>query len=447
MTSYSIDHGYENINHPKTKEYFGEVMQSYVNGSNRSAVVMLYSVVVSDLIYKLKDLKDLYEDKSAIEILEKIEKLKRSNPKSSEWETKLIEEVGKKTFLLESLDKVNLEHLRNQRHLSAHPVLNGTDLLSTPNRETVRALMRNMLEGILTKGAVMGKEIFTLFIEDLAEHTNHFVNSENLENYLEARYFKNINQQTIKKIFRSLWTVTFNLQDELCKKNRNINYLALKIIYKKYRSEMKEYIESDVEYFSRTFNSKAIHSLEFLFAMLGHFPEIYKLMSKDSQKILQSLSSIEWSLRVKSTFLVDDFLEHVESLIHDLYSKKYKKYEISHGTTKFLVELSEKEGARSILNELLIKYFVSSGSFIATRSNYEKFIEPYLGGFEASNLESILEGIDTNSQCYENHLAAQYNSEIRKRANFLNVKIDYKTRFPNVVFTEDENLEEVEKYV
>lgn len=33
---------------------------------------MLYSVVISDLVYKLQELENLYDDKVAIEILEEI---------------------------------------------------------------------------------------------------------------------------------------------------------------------------------------------------------------------------------------------------------------------------------------------------------------------------------------------------------------------------------------
>lgn len=438
MSDYSIDYGYENIKHTKTKEYFSEVMQSYVNGSYRSAVVMLYSVVISDLIYKLKDLKDIYEDKKAIEILGLVEKRQKQNPKSSEWEVFLIEEVIKKTALLESIDQVNLEHLRSQRHLSAHPVLNAEDLLSTPNKETVRALMRSMLEGLLTKGAVMGTEIFDQFINDLANHNNYFINIENLEKFLEARYFKNIHDRVIIKIFRSLWSITFKVQDENSTKNRNINYLALKIIYKKYQSKLKEYIKSESEYFSRSFNVAEGNTSDFLFAMLGSFPEIYTEMSKDSQGLLKVKSDNEWNLKVKSLFLADDFSAHITLLIDELYAGKYKNYDLSLNNIKLLIDWSEKAGHRQLLNELLIKYYVHSGTFDSATANYEKFIKPYLNTFNALNLENLLKGINGNTQCHNHRYAIQHNHEVRDRALYLKVDFDYETRFPHVRFPEED---------
>ena len=54
---------------PKTKRYFKEVSSSFHNGNYRSAIVMLYSTVIADLILKLQDLRDTSEDKKAETIL------------------------------------------------------------------------------------------------------------------------------------------------------------------------------------------------------------------------------------------------------------------------------------------------------------------------------------------------------------------------------------------
>lgn len=47
-----------NIYSSKTRNYFKEVISSYNNENFRSAIVMLYSTVISDLIIKLQDLRD-----------------------------------------------------------------------------------------------------------------------------------------------------------------------------------------------------------------------------------------------------------------------------------------------------------------------------------------------------------------------------------------------------
>ena len=147
---YSIESSFERIQNVHTREYFQEVYQTFVNGNYRSSTVMLYSVLICDLVYKMRDLRDLYGDSKAKKILDEIESMQSRNPNSSEWESKLIEFIKDRTTLLEASDIVAIESLQKFRHLSAHPVLNNADLLFSPNRDTVKALMINILQGVLT---------------------------------------------------------------------------------------------------------------------------------------------------------------------------------------------------------------------------------------------------------------------------------------------------------
>ena len=92
-----IESLYENINKKETQEYFKEVLISYQNGSYRSAIVMLYSVVISDILYKLKDMVSIFNDEKAKKILDEIQEMQSRNPNSPEWEKVLIEKVKEKT--------------------------------------------------------------------------------------------------------------------------------------------------------------------------------------------------------------------------------------------------------------------------------------------------------------------------------------------------------------
>ena len=76
-------HEFDNIYFQKTKEYFKEVISSYSNGNYRSAIVMLYSVAICDILFKLEELKDMYNDEVAKEILQNIENSKSSSDNRS----------------------------------------------------------------------------------------------------------------------------------------------------------------------------------------------------------------------------------------------------------------------------------------------------------------------------------------------------------------------------
>lgn len=72
MSLYLIES--ENIYFPQIRGYFKEIVSSYDNGNYRSAMVMLYSTIVCDLLLKLKELNEVYSDKKAEEILASVYK-------------------------------------------------------------------------------------------------------------------------------------------------------------------------------------------------------------------------------------------------------------------------------------------------------------------------------------------------------------------------------------
>ncbi|UII55434.1 hypothetical protein LS684_17640 [Cytobacillus spongiae] len=150
----------EGIYHQKTKEYFEEVLSSYEHQNYRSAVVMLYTVVICELIFKLNDLKDIHNDLKAKKILEDLEADKEDNPVSPDWENNLIEKAFKEAKLLENDVYIHITTLKRYRNLSGHPVLNSIEILHRPNKELVQSLMINMLASSALLG--IGEKLYQM---------------------------------------------------------------------------------------------------------------------------------------------------------------------------------------------------------------------------------------------------------------------------------------------
>src|SRR4028118_1713634 len=231
MSEFSLENLSEKIHYGKTKDYFQEVLSSYHNGNYRSAVVMLWSVAVCDIVYKLEYLVDLlYEDSGAKSILDCIKESQKDNPKSPSWEFELIQDTHKHTKLLDHSEYANLVYLQQQRHLSAHPILDSDTQLHTPNKETVRALIRNTLEDLLIKPPFYTKKIIDELLEDIAEAAPALNTIEKVKRYLESRYLSKFKPEVELSIYRSLWKLVFKLEDEDCIKNRVINLQTLQVI-------------------------------------------------------------------------------------------------------------------------------------------------------------------------------------------------------------------------
>lgn len=250
MDEFSLEKMSDSIHYGKTKEYFREVLSSYHNGNYRSAVVMLWSVAICDIVYKLQNLIDLYDDASAKAILDEVSRIQDVDQKSAAWELKLIDEVNDKTNLLDSSEYENLRYLQKQRHLSAHPVLNRERELHSPNHETVRALIRNTLTDVLTKPPFYTQHILQELLDDISESREILNTRSKVKKYVVNRYFDRTTEQVELNIFRSLWKIVFRIENEQCENNRLINLHVLEVIASRNKASLPATIRGDVDFFS-----------------------------------------------------------------------------------------------------------------------------------------------------------------------------------------------------
>ena len=196
----------EQIYFSKTKEYFEEVEKSFYSENYRSAVVMLYSVVIADLLYKLEELRDYYSDNIATNILKEVNDKRKHNPKSSEWENELIEKVSKQSEILESYTITNIEYLKNIRNFSAHPALNQNNELIRPSREQTLGLIKNMLNGIFIRPPLFIKKITDNILEDIASKKEDFlIDEKRFDKYLFKKYYEKIPEKMLINIFKDMY--------------------------------------------------------------------------------------------------------------------------------------------------------------------------------------------------------------------------------------------------
>ena len=80
---------------------------------------MLYSTVIVDLLNKLKELDEIYNDKNAKEILNEVKKSQQNGTSKSEWEKKLLTLIKDKTELLNEIELKKINFLHEERNLSA----------------------------------------------------------------------------------------------------------------------------------------------------------------------------------------------------------------------------------------------------------------------------------------------------------------------------------------
>ncbi len=388
---YSIEASIEKIYNSKTKEYFIEVYQTFVNENYRSSTVMLYSVLICDLIFKLRDLRDLYNDSKAKKILEEIESIQISNPKSPDWETKLIEFIRDRLTLLEPSDIVTIEALQKYRHLSAHPVLTHSDLLYNPNKDTVRSLIRNILTGVLINPPFFSNKIFDTFINDLSEIKDKITGRQGLRKYLTSRYLNRLKDTDFNKLFRSLWKIVFISDDIDANENRKINYEALKILLEHNELLCLECINKESSFYSNITKHDALNNIALL---VTSFPKIFNVFESSLNQLLRDHISQDDNLKLICWFLNESLEKHWEYLHLTELSNLEEK------NIQFLRNLAENHSHLNEFIEFIINYFIKSNSWETCQNRFDNALSTIADILSKEQLKKLLKDSNKNSQIY-----------------------------------------------
>lgn len=425
----------------KTREYFQEVISSYSIGNYRSATVMLYSVAVCDILFKLNELKDMYNDTVATDILEKVEKSRNSydNKSKSKWEKELIDDIHKRTALLDLEAYTNLNHLYDHRNFSAHPVLNDNYELVAPSKETTIANIKNILNNILIKPPIFIKNIVDTLTEDLKDKKDIYKGEdEKLALYLNNKYYSKMSKPMKIKTMTALWKFCFNLSDEDCRLNRFINRKALEILITSFQQEAIEHIKSNSEQFPVAVDKECRFNLSVL---LSVFPQLYGILNEDVQVQIDNLVKEESIAQAIAWFKYKTATEHIEYL-----KSRFFLTTLSFEGIKAMVSHYSSVGEMTQLLDFFVWYYGQSDSYDIANSRFEIVIEPFLDKMSAEHFKQIIENTNQNDQIYGRRAAYYSNNKIMKYAkNILDKDFNYSEydnfSFDTEILSSDENTD------
>lgn len=400
MYEFSVEQAANKINDTRVKAYFGEVMNSYFNGNYRSATVMLWTVIICDLIYKLQFLRDIHNDSQATNILKEISDLQNKNPTSPAWELTLIQLIKEKTKLFELHEYDAIESIQKHRHLSAHPILSSIDMLFRPTREMVLSDIRIALDMVLTKPPILTKKVFNELVEDIEKIKDLLVEEIQLKKYLNSKYFGNLNDETRAELFKSLWRITFKSEDAKCNENREINHRTLRLLFETNRDYLSKYIHDNSHYFSEL----SENLLAYVIYFVGDYPYLYENLSGAAKELIKAKANSDIDLLAVSYFLSKDIKSHILNL-SDFITKNYLNnfgctYKICSSHIKDIRRHATSEGIEEDLYDLQVNMYINSVNFNAADWQFSNFIEPFLNKFSAANILNLIDGIEKNNQTY-----------------------------------------------
>lgn len=399
MDKFDIESLQENIHFKESKLYFQEVMMTYQIGAYRSSVVTLWSVVVCDIVLRLQDLIDLYNDPHAIKIIQKIKDEQNKDSKSSAWELKILAEVLKQTQLINQADFENLIYLQKQRHLCAHPTLSNEMQLYKPNKETVRALIRNTLESVLSKPPFYTDKIINTILEDLSEIKNILTTRDQVKRYIEDRYLNRLPLEVELKLFKLLWKLTFRLNNDECEQNRFVNFRILIILTERHSLEIYDQVSKNQDYYSNLSKTNSI--LSALMVYLSSFKQnIFLLLSQAAQITIKEICKQDLWSALYGWFIYNNLTDYYQHIVKNI---KYNPRDIiGNDIWKNIFKFSDSNEWENQVTQLITIHYCSAYRDDIIDRRFNESILPNLKYFnDEERIKFLLQNIEANSYIYK----------------------------------------------
>lgn len=188
------------VRNPSTRVYVAEAVTAYRGGAYRAALVALWVAVAYDIVAKLRELAALGDANAVRKVSELDGAIAARTPeKLLRLENDLLC-VGQEDFeLLSRHERMELERLREDRHLCAHPAFVSEEALFTPSAEQVRAYVRAAVTHLLSQQPVQGKAALGRIQSDIAA-PSFPDKQEDVDTFMRTRYLSSAKEALVRNL-------------------------------------------------------------------------------------------------------------------------------------------------------------------------------------------------------------------------------------------------------
>lgn len=411
----SIDELINHIHDSRSKESMKEVLSCFYSDNLRSAVVMLYATVVSDLYYKITDLVAIYNDTGAEEIKKYVDDEWHDHPKLPTWETEMPKRCREKNKILTNESYAHFCHLQDERNLCAHPVITRNDLYR-PSFATVQGLIMDMLTGILCKPSFLSKRLIDTFTDDIESVSKIFPNEKGLKKYINAKYLEKIdNEREEYGLFKSLWKFTFKKTDDHSKANRKANLSILMLLLERHLQFVESEIKNDAEYYCASVNMDDDNCVKEFICFANIYQSVFSSMTDDFKMQIEQKINENSDLHAMAFFLSGNPLVHAKKVDSNiganigLYMYDYLKQNVGDADAR----------------DFVIEVYGNANSYDAADDYFDNLIESILGDMSEEQLVKLIEYSNNNGQIYGRRKFPNSRGLIKNYMSKKNPQFDY----------------------
>lgn len=411
----SIDELMNHIPDARTEESMKEVLSCFYSENLRSAVVMLYATVVSDIYYKLSELVSVYSDAGAIQIKEYVDKEWHDHPKSPAWETEMPRKCWEKNKILGNDSYAHFCHLQDERNLCAHPVITEGELYR-PSFATVQGYITDMLKGILCKPSFLSKNLVNVFTDDIEAASQQFLEDSKLRKYINAKYLEKIdNEREEYDLFKKLWKFTFKNTDNRSAENRKANLSILGLLLERHLQFMEMEIKKDEAYYSTAVNMNDSSCIKAFVSFMNDYKSVYSSMSEDFRMQLEQKINAESDLSAIAFFLHANPLTHANSVSSGIFVRN----------ALYMYDYLKNNVGESDAIEFVIRLYGESNSYDNADDYFDSLVDPLLDSMSDGQLSKLIEYSDSNNQIYGRRNFGNSKYKIKACMNNKNPQYDY----------------------
>ena len=174
----------------ESRRYLEEAIRAYDVGAFRVAIVATWVAVAFDLIAKVRQLAATGDDGANDFIRTLDQAIEGDSPNRQLTIERNLLVVAHETFeFIEHRERKELERLRDDRHVCAHPAFVRPGDVFDPPPELVRAHIATAVDAVLSKGPTPGRRAIERFKEEI-QRDSFPRSQDDLTRYLRARYFE-----------------------------------------------------------------------------------------------------------------------------------------------------------------------------------------------------------------------------------------------------------------
>ena len=389
---------------------------------------MLYSIVIYDIVAKIKELDEIYNQKWAKKTLDEVNTQRKAAPKSPEWEKLLLDNIKQQNDFLSLSIIEEIQHLREVRNQCAHPAIDNNDELFTPSRYEADALIYRMLKDILTIPAMFTNKITDYITEQISKIAGYSEFKWKDKNQLSKsflKYFKRMNDAVFVKVFKDMWKLTFFTSNEECDKNRFSNMLFLDIMLRERHTVIIDAMKSQKEYFNKISSDAKVN--KYLSILIYRNNYLLSFLDDATKSFIKNSRYEMPDVRLFAWFAFDTKEEYIDNLFQENAPQKFS--DIILDNYRYDPALLD---VKDYFKKSIIKYYTNSSSFNDADKNFNNLIYPLSNELSKEEVLKIIEDSEGNVQLtrrYEYITSDDRGKKLKKLVDGVNISLEEISQF------------------